>query len=126
MPTAPPTSAPVSEIAEAAPARSCGADPTISSVVTENSGARARETTTETAISTAKPEVTVTSSRPERARAATTRHALRTDAGRKRRMTPGARLELTTNPMADGSDHRPASRGDSPCTSCMCCATNRR
>src|SRR6266540_3578531 len=47
MPSAPPSSAPVSEIPEAAPARSGGADPTIRSVVAVNTGASPRETMAE-------------------------------------------------------------------------------
>ena len=47
MPSAPPSSAPVSEMPDAAPARSGGADPTISSVVRVNTGARPSEMMTD-------------------------------------------------------------------------------
>ena len=43
IPRAPPSSAPVSEMPEAAPACSGGAEPTISSVVSPNTGAMPRE-----------------------------------------------------------------------------------
>ena len=55
MPSAPPSSAPVSEIPEAAPAFSGGALPTISSVVRVNTGDSASEITTDAATTIARP-----------------------------------------------------------------------
>ena len=47
MPSAPPSSAPVSEMPDAAPASSGGADPTIRSVVAVNTGASPSEMITD-------------------------------------------------------------------------------
>ena len=54
MPSAPPSSAPVSEIPEAAPARSGGAEQTIRSVVAVNTGASPSEMTSEAPARTAR------------------------------------------------------------------------
>ncbi len=55
MPSAPPSSDAVSEIPDAAPARSGGAVPTMSSVVSVNTGASASEMRTDAATTTARP-----------------------------------------------------------------------
>ena len=60
MPRAPPSSAPVSEIPEAAPACSGGAEPTISSVVSPNTGASPSEMITEPSTSGTSPPLTPT------------------------------------------------------------------
>jgi hypothetical protein len=52
---APPSSASVSEMPEAAPARSGGAEPTISSVFNLNTGARPSEITTQDVTSRTRP-----------------------------------------------------------------------
>jgi len=57
MPSAPPNSEQVSEIAEAAPARSGGAAPMIMSFERVNTGERPREKTTVLATMMASPEV---------------------------------------------------------------------
>src|SRR4029453_14744851 len=54
MPSAPPSSAPVSEIPEAAPARSGGAEETIRSVVAVNTGASPSEMASEAPARTAR------------------------------------------------------------------------
>jgi hypothetical protein len=87
MPGAPPNSALVSVIAEAAPARSGGAAPTARSVARVSTGAKASE-----------------DDRP----------------GHQQRGRHGPE----DDPAEDGSDHSPASRGDSPRTSCRYWAVN--
>ena len=67
MPNVPPSSLPVSEMPEAAPARSGGAEPTIRSVVAVNTGASPRETTQEAAtriVRSADPPTRVSTPRP--------------------------------------------------------------
>ena len=128
MPNAPPSSAPVSEIPEAAPARSGGAEETIRSVVAPNTGARPREASSEAPTRIARsalgdPPTWVRTPRPT---AANPRPAPITKAGRTRRRIRGARLDPTMNPTADGSDHSPASSGDSPSTSWRYWATNKK
>ena len=96
--------APVSEMPEAAPARSGGAEPTISSVVRPNTGARPSEMTTERdhdhgqAVRRRRPgsarEPTAASARPPPIRYA----------GRTTRTIRGAALEPMMKPIADGSD----------------------
>ena len=55
MPSAPPSSAAVSLIPDAAPARSGGADPTIISVVRPNTGANPSEMTTDAVTTIGRP-----------------------------------------------------------------------
>jgi hypothetical protein len=55
MPRAPPNSAPVSLMPDAAPARAGGAAPTMSSVVSPKTGARPSEMTTEASTIVASP-----------------------------------------------------------------------
>src|SRR6266404_6931391 len=43
--------------------------------------------------------------------------------GGNRRASTGTIMEPATKDTNDGSDHRPASRGESPSTSCRYCAT---
>jgi hypothetical protein len=72
MPRAPPSSLPVSEMPEAAPARSGGADPTIRLVVAVNTGASPTETTAEAVTRMARsadPPTRVSTPRPTAAMA---------------------------------------------------------
>ena len=126
MPRAPPSSDPVSEIPEAAPACSRGADPTISSVVAVNTGANPSETITEAVITSVRSSVPSTPVSIARPTAPIARPAPITYAGRTRRRIQGATWDPTMKPTADGNDHRPASSGDSPSTSWRYCATNRK
>ena len=68
-PSAPPSSEAVSEMPDAAPARSGGADPTISSVVSENTGARPSEMMIEPMTTAGSPFGTVDLGEHARARA---------------------------------------------------------
>src|SRR6266545_879948 len=105
MPSAPPSSAPVSEIPEAAPARSGGAEPTIRSVVAVNTGASPSDTTSEAPARIARSasaDPLPTWVRAPRPTAAMPRPAPITQAGRRWRVIRGARLEPTMNPPADG------------------------
>ena len=128
IPSAPPSSAPVSEIPDAAPARSGGADPTMSSVVSPKTGARPSEMTTERDHDDREP---VRRRRPGSAApspTAATREARRHEVRRagRRGTIRGAAFEPTMKPIADGTDQRPASSGDRPRTSCRYWATNRK
>ncbi len=111
---------------EAAPARSGGALPTISSVVKLNTGANASEMAMDAGTTSARPEEPPTWVSSARPMAATARAALSTNPGRKRCTKRGARFDPTMNPTAEGSDHRPACNGERPSTSCRYCATNRK
>ena len=126
MPSAPPNSAPVSEIPDAAPARSGGAEPTMSSVVSPKTGARPSEITTEARTTTARPSAPPTCVSIASPTAETARLAAMTYAGRNTRTIRGARFDPMMKPIADGTDHTPASNGDRPRTSCRYWATNRK
>src|SRR3990172_865146 len=106
MPSAPPSSAPVSEIPEAAPARSGGALPTISSVVKLNTGESASEMTTDADTMEARPEEPPTWVSSTSARDANIKQTASTYAGRKRCTNRGATFEPTMKPIAEGNDHR--------------------
>ena len=126
MPSAPPNSALVSEMADAAPARSGGAEPMIRSVVSVNTGARPSEKIVEPTANVAKlvdASMRVNSANPS---GPTARPPAITNAGRMRRTTIGVSIDPTTNASAHGSVHRPAANGDSPSTSCRYCGRNRK
>ena len=126
MPRAPPSSAPVSEIPEAAPACSGGAEPTISSVVSPNTGASPSEMITEPSTSGTSPPVTSTWESRNRPTADRARPPEITKAGRTLCRTRGANWLPMMNAAAEGSDHSPASSGDSPTTNWRYWATNRK
>src|SRR5207247_1043849 len=110
------------------PARSGGAVLTIRSVVSPKIGARPSDTTSEATTTMARPldvEV-VTWLRITRPTAATANPPLMRWAGLTRRTIRGPRFDATMNPMASGSDHRPAANGDRPRTSWRYCATKRK
>ena len=126
IPRAPPSSAPVSDIPEAAPAFSGGALPTTSSVVSVNTGDRASEITTEPTTTNPRPWLVptwVSASSPPDAAAS---EVPSTNDGRKRWTKCGETFDPMMNPAAEGSDHRPASSGVSPRTSWRYCATKRK
>jgi hypothetical protein len=111
---------------DAAPARSGGADPTISSVVAMKTGERPSEMMIEAPTMIGRsidPPTCVSATRPSAHMASP---APTTYAGRNRARIRGATCDPTMNPAADGSDHSPASRGDRPSTSWRYCATNRK
>ena len=115
MPSAPPNSALVSEIAEAAPARSGGADPTIRSVVSVNTGAMPSE-------KIVVPRANVRSS-VDRVDAGEEREAHGGEApaprhqeGRARtcRTSAGVNIDPTTKDSAQGKVHSPARKRRHP------------
>ena len=111
MPSAPPSSTAVSEIPEAAPARSGGAEP-------DDEIRRQREDRCEAEGDHDRggddDRQAVRRRRPASAgrgpTAASTSAAPMTLAGRKRRTSGGARFDPTMNPMAEGTEHRPATQ----------------
>ena len=125
-PSAPPSSKNVSDIPDAAPARSGGAALTIISVVSDNTGASPSEIRTDAVTSRPRLfDVPTSVSMPSPTAPSTSPPAI-TYAGRTRRTIRAVRFELMMNPTASGSDHRPAASGDSPSTSCRNWATNRK
>src|SRR6266568_1497657 len=126
MPSAPPNSAAVSESADAAPARSGGADPTTRSVVRVSTGARPSENTTDPVTRRASPAVLPTRVNNPRPTAASVKLAAMTKAGRNRRASAGVSKDPATKPAEDGSIHRPAASGDRPSTSCRYWVMNSR
>lgn len=125
-PSAPPSSAPVSEMPEASPAFSGGALLTISSVVRLNTGANPRAMITEDPTTSGSPPRTPTWLRTTSPRPPMVRQAAITTPGRIRWMNRGATVEPITNPTAEGMDHIPAAKGDNPTTSWRYWATNRK
>ena len=115
MPSAPPSSAAVSEIPDAAPAFSAGAEPTTISVVRPNTGPmperdhHRRDDELDQAVVGPAPG----SARPARRPPRPARRPPRWPAG-SRDSTRGASCEPTTKPTAPGTDHSPASSGDMP------------
>ena len=126
MASAPPNSALVSEIADAAPARSGGAEPTTMSVVSVNTGAMPSEKIVEPMANIAKPVDASSAMNIANPMALATRPPAITNAGRIRRTTIGASIEPTTKANAHGSVHNPARNGVSPSTSCRYCGRNRK
>src|SRR5215218_5508611 len=118
IPKAPPNSALVSEIPEAAPAFSGGALPTMMWVARVPTGAMRREKVTDPATSIADPEPAPICATTPRPTAESIRPAAITNAGRTRRATSSASMEPAISPPADGSVHKPASSGERPSTSC--------
>ena len=84
IPSAPPSSAAVSEMPEATPARSGGALPTISSVVRVMTGAMAREFRTEDTIRMASPDSVLVRVMASKLAAAVPSPTASTSAGRTR------------------------------------------
>src|SRR3954470_14622374 len=118
MPAAPPSSEHVSEIADAAPARSGGAAPMMMSLARVNTGDRPREKTTVLATTMGRPEMrSISASATNPAEAMTRPTAIR-KAGGTRRARTGDNMEPNTKPMANGVDHKPALNGERPSTSC--------
>src|SRR5215217_4952613 len=114
MPRAPPNSAPVSEIPEAAPARSGGALPTMTSVAREPTGATPSVRMTEPITRTASPQdVSAWVSIPKPT-AESVRPPAITKAGRTRRAISGASRDPAISPPDEGTVHRPATSGESP------------
>ena len=107
IPSAPPSSDAVSEMPDAAPARSGGADPTISSVVSPKTGPKPSEMTTDDRTMIARPSGPPTRVRIASPAAARASPEPMIHAGRTRWTIRGAMFEPTTNPIADGTDHRP-------------------
>ncbi len=125
MPRAPPSSPVVSEIADAAPARSGGADPTTKSVVSVNTGARPKdEMTNPVARKRNDVDASIWISNPNPI-AATARPPAIIGIGLTRRTILGVKVDPTTNAKAHGSIHMPASSGDRPRTSCRYCEINK-
>jgi hypothetical protein len=97
MPRAPPSSPVVSEIADAAPARSGGADPTIRSVVSVNTGARPKDEMTNPVTRKRNDvDASICMSNPNPT-AATARPPAMIDIGGIRRTILGVKVEPTTN-----------------------------
>src|SRR4029453_15902932 len=118
MPSAPPNSALVSDMADAAPARSGGAAPMIRSVVNVNTGDVPSEKIIEASANDANPvpeSKPVIIQKPMADRETPT--GMKT-AGRTIRARGGVTKDPTTNASAHGTVQRPASNGDSPSTSC--------
>ncbi len=122
IPSAPPNSAPVSEIAEAAPAFSGGAEPTIRSVATAATGDSPSEKTTDPATSAASESAWLSTAKPA---AESSSPPAITSAGRIALTSRAVSIAPATNPSDDGSDQRPASSGDMPSTSCRYWAMKR-
>jgi hypothetical protein len=97
MPRAPPSSPVFSEIADAAPARSGGADPTIRSVVSVNTGARPKdEMTNPVARKRNDVDASICMSNPNPT-AAIARPPAMIDIGGIRRTILGVKVDPTTN-----------------------------
>src|SRR5262249_17071819 len=112
MPIAPPSSELVSERADAAPARSGGAEPMVMSAVGVKVGDIATEALAEPPASTASeegPPIRVMAPNPTDASA--NPDAI-TKAGRMRRATTGVKSEPMRKPHDHGSVHMPAWSGD--------------
>ena len=107
MPSAPPNSALVSEIPEAAPACSGGAEPTMMSVARVITGLMPTAMTNDPRRRSG-TESTLTWLNIARPIAATDSPAATTRPGRNRRTIRGARLEPMMNAAAEGNDHSPA------------------
>ena len=126
IPRAPPSSAPVSEMPEAAPACSGGADPTISSVVSPNTGRHAQGDDHRPGDQGSQPAVDADlgqQAQPGRGQGqAAADHPDRPHVVQD----PGRNWLPRMNPTAEGSDHSPASSGDRPTTSWRYWATNRK
>ena len=123
MPSAPPNSEQVSEIAAAAPARSGGAAPMMRSFARVNTGERPSENTTVLTTRMASPEVPIPPIATNPA-AAMTRPPHMRKAGRTRRARIGESIDPATKPRARGIDQSPAASGDRPSTSWRYCAMN--
>jgi len=97
MPRAPPSSPVVSEIADAAPVRFGGADPTTRSVVSVNTGTRPKdEMTNHVAGKRNDVDASICMSNPNPT-AATARPPAMTDIGGIRRTILGVKVDSTTN-----------------------------
>ena len=127
MPSAPPNSALVSEIADAAPARSGGADPTTRSVVSVNTGARPSANIVEPTANIANPvdaSMRVNIANPIAAeREAAGHHERRADPPHEHAVSASNRPRSA---RAHGTVHRPARNGDRPRTSCRYCGRKRK
>src|SRR6266545_3874095 len=93
-----------------------GADPTISSVVRPNTGARPSEISTEPATRGASWPAAATWVSATSPAAESAKPPPMTNAGRTRCTIRGASWDPTMNPKADGNDHMPAWSGESPAT----------
>src|SRR4051794_9340143 len=107
MPSAPPSSELVSEIAAAAPAASGGAAPTIRSVPSVTTGASPSENRIDPGTNRAGRAGDGGERRGARGADGASR-AARATAGRTWRAIAGARGEPTMNPADQGSVHKPA------------------
>ena len=83
-----------------------------------NTGDRPSEKITVLATTTAGPEEPPTWVSTTKPAAAMTRPTAIMVAGRTRRAIIGDTMDPTTNPTANGIDHRPAASGESPSTNC--------
>ncbi len=126
MPSAPPNSELVSEIAEAAPARAGGAAPMARSAATVNTGASPTENTTDPVTRTASPEAASTWVSSPTPTAASVSPPAITNAGRMWRTSSGVSMDPRMTPPPEGTVHRPARSGDSPSTSCRYCTMNSK
>jgi hypothetical protein len=126
MPRDPPSSAVVSEIADAVPAYSGGADPTTRSVVSINTGARPKDEMTTNPIDRKRNEVdaSICISIPNPT-AVTARRPAIINIGGILRTILGVIVDPTTNARAHGSIQISASSGDNPRTSCRYCERNK-
>src|SRR5919106_665516 len=111
MPSAPPSSAPVSEIPDAEPARSGGAVLTMRSVPSVTAGATPSARTTEAITRTASDEPPSTVASRPRPTAASTRPPPITYAGRAQRTASGASIEPAMKPPDDGDEDPERVRG---------------
>src|SRR5256885_2553995 len=122
MPNAPPSSAHVSEMPEAAPARSGGAEPMMTSLVSVKSGDPKNVSTNVATANSMSPPLPAPTAASRKYRPADS--ASPADiriAGRIRRASAGVSSEPSTNPSAHGSVHRPPCSGESPSTSWRYC-----
>src|ERR671911_1887211 len=108
IPIAPPSSAEVSAIAEAAPARSGGATPTIRSIARVNTGARPSEKTTDPDRNVQNPEDPSSVRKTANPPAAIRNPAAINPAGGNRRASRGVSCDPTTNASAHGKVQSPA------------------
>ena len=104
-PSARPNSVPVSEIADAVPARSGGAALTIMSVPSVTTGETPTEKMTDPATRSPSPEVAATWVSSAKPAAATTRAPLIANAGRIRRTNSGASIDPRIDPPVAGNSH---------------------
>ena len=126
MPSAPPSSALVSERAEAEPARSGGAAPRTMSVTRVTDGERPIENITDATTIVPTPEETPTRVSTQNPAAARTRPAAISGAGRNRRARTGVTSEPRMNPNDHGSVQSPDSSGERPSTICRYWATKMK